>query len=358
MTRRPDARQAEREVVQLCHRGLDVADVHSRVLQTLRRAVPIEAAFFATADPETLLFTHAYAEEPLDAATGPFLANEFGSPDVNKFSALARSSTHVSTLDGATRNDRSSSLRSRDILAPLGLGDELRAALVAGSQCWGYLCLHRGDTPLGFTEKEIALIARLGPHIAQALRHALVMHHITSLGDEAGPGVVVLAEDLTVVAVTAQAEYLLGLMGDTQSPKAPLPLPVYAVAKAVCAVPSRDSTLRGPPGTKIPAADGRWLYVHASRLDGDQESRIAVVIEAIEPRAAVPLLLAAHGLSPREVEVARLVLRGESTRAIVDRLHISKHTVQDHLKSVFNKTGARSRRDLVGQFLASSRTPS
>ncbi len=46
-----------------------------------------------------------------------------------------------------------------------------------------------------------------------------------------------------------------------------------------------------------------------------------------------------------------MVLRGEPTRAIAGALFISPHTVQDHLKSIFDKIGVRSRSELVGRLL-------
>jgi DNA-binding CsgD family transcriptional regulator len=255
-------------------------------------------------------------------------------------------------LDDATGGDRLSSARYRDIMRPLGLGDELRAALVAGSECWGYLCLHRMEHPLGFTPAEVAVLARVGPHIAHALRQAVLHTQPAGVGDVPGPGVVLLADDLSVVAVTPQAEHLLSLIDNGPDANHQLPVAVHAVAAALVAVEAGAATHL--PSTRVPTRTGRLLTVHASRLHGPGEDRIAVVLEPTEVRASAPLMLAAYGLSRREAEVARLVLRGTSTRAIADTLHISRHTVQDHLKAVFDKVGVRSRRDLVGRLLSTA----
>jgi DNA-binding CsgD family transcriptional regulator len=76
---------------------------------------------------------------------------------------------------------------------------------------------------------------------------------------------------------------------------------------------------------------------------------VAVIIERAHPDRLEPLLMAAYGLTAREQEVTTLVLRGRSTTDIAAALVVSPETVQQHLKSVFDKTGVRSRRDLVGQ---------
>ena len=67
--------------------------------------------------------------------------------------------------------------------------------------------------------------------------------------------------------------------------------------------------------------------------------------------------MSAYGLTEREQDVTRLVLQGESTSTIADRLVVSPHTVQQHLKSIFEKTGVHSRRDLVGKVFFSYYEP-
>lgn len=357
MPGRGRAADAEREIIRRCQSGLDVAGLQRELLRALRLLVPVDAAFFATADPGTLLLTGGYAETPLDAATALFLDNEFDGGDVNRFASLATSARHVATLDEATRGDRLSSERSRDIMRPLGLGDELRAALVAGSECWGYLCLHRDDRRLGFTASEAALVARLGPHIAHGLRQATLLHGTGTAMEGSTPGVVLLADDRSALAITPEAEHLLSLIPGGPAPHLPLPVAVYTVAAALLAVENGTAPPGVLPSVRVRAEDGRWLRLHASRLQGPPgEHRIAAVVELADGLDTLPLMLSAHRLTPREVEVARLVLRGAPTSVIADTLHLSRHTVQDHLKAVFDKVGVRTRRELVGVLLATGRS--
>ena len=50
-----------------------------------------------------------------------------------------------------------------------------------------------------------------------------------------------------------------------------------------------------------------------------------------------------HGLTPRELEVLRLVASGKSNRDIATALVISEHTVARHVQNIFSKLGVPSR---------------
>ncbi len=96
----------------------------------------------------------------------------------------------------------------------------------------------------------------------------------------------------------------------------------------------------------------RVLVGNACRSLGDEES---AVLEHEAARVAFERLGAApdlarlatpttgHGLSPRELEVLRLVAAGKSNREIAAALVISEHTVARHVQNIFAKLGLSSR---------------
>jgi ATP/maltotriose-dependent transcriptional regulator MalT len=100
------------------------------------------------------------------------------------------------------------------------------------------------------------------------------------------------------------------------------------------------------------AARTRVLIGQARRTLGDEEAaalELAAAENIFEQLGAAPDLArlasapAAHGLSPRELEVLRLVAAGKSNREIASALVISEHTVARHLQNIFAKLGLSSR---------------
>jgi DNA-binding CsgD family transcriptional regulator len=90
--------------------------------------------------------------------------------------------------------------------------------------------------------------------------------------------------------------------------------------------------------------------IEAAPLEGGADGQIAVTLRSATAGETFDLLCRAYALSRREREVVEALLAGLDTRALTQRLFISRHTVQDHLKSVFEKVGVHSRRELLAKF--------
>jgi DNA-binding NarL/FixJ family response regulator len=88
-------------------------------------------------------------------------------------------------------------------------------------------------------------------------------------------------------------------------------------------------------GAELLVMDGEHLGPYA----GDSE----VVVREIEAFLAAHGGGAPDGLSPREVEVLRLIAAGRTNQEIADRLVISLNTVARHVSNIFAKTGVANR---------------
>ena len=162
--------------------------------------------------------------------------------------------------------------------------------------------------------------------------------------DEPGPGLLVLADDGTIQSANAAAELWLDELGADRTPGALLPLAIRTVAL-------RARTRAGRPDRARPRPDAVGPLAAAARVGARRRRRRA---RGRDPRAGAspelaPLIADAYALTPRERSVTQLVAQGLSTSAIARRLFMSPYTVQDHLKSIFDKLDVSSRGELVAR---------
>jgi DNA-binding CsgD family transcriptional regulator len=340
---------------------LDSFSLKQRFLAELRKAVPFDAAFVAGADPVTNLFTSSYTEEIPASEAMRFLHNELAEADVNKFRELSEERIPVAHLDRATQGERLASPRYREIMRPIGFGDELRAALRVSSMTWGYLCLHREDVPTSFTEAEAAFIAKVGPHMAEALRRAILMERAAAESTTDGPGVCLIAEDWSVMSSTPSADRMLAELAETDSASTSgVPLAVYDVVQRLNYM-THDDRIRGVvPRIRIQTRSRRWIVLHASRMTSPSAGRapVVVVMEPATQADLASLIFAAYAFTPRESEIVTLMLKGAPAKQIASSLKISQYTVNDHIKAIFEKVGVGSRGQLAAELQgAYFRTP-
>jgi NarL family two-component system response regulator YdfI len=106
-----------------------------------------------------------------------------------------------------------------------------------------------------------------------------------------------------------------------------------ALRSGVRGVIPRDSP-EGAIVSAIEAAASGLIVLHPRWIDAALTSRVSVAAQT-------------DALSPREIEVLRLMAEGASNKTIAWRLNISEHTVKFHVNSIFSKMGVTSRTEAV-----------
>ena len=341
------AHDITQSIVKACHSGLPIDRLRAEVLSGLARVLPADAVWWAAVDPATLLFTNTYGVAIPADATGYFVENEFLHDDFNKWSELSRDRVGVRSLSQATGGSLQRSERYRDVFEPLGLGDELRTVLRVQGTTWGLLCLHR-EAGRDYARAEADWIRRLAPHLAEAMRVALLVQGIERSEYDGAPGLIILSPTGEIVGSNPAGDRWMDELGSPSGDRADLPIEVQAVAASLRSLVTVDAP---PPRLRVRTRAGRWVVLHASWMHVADDDAIAVIVEEAMATEVAPVIMLAYGLTERERVVTGLVSSGLSTAEIATELRITADTVQDHLKSIFRKTGAGSRTELVATIL-------
>jgi DNA-binding CsgD family transcriptional regulator len=319
------------------HAVLDLEDddrvLRRAVLDRIRRTVPFDAYAWLLTDPETTVGTAPLADVPGQAQLPHLVTLRYTSG--RRWSTCECGVPYDPVRPGSQFDQ---------FFANLGPYDIVSLVFADRFGCWGFLDLWRKARP--FDEAELAILGLLGQPVTLALRRSVAASFLEPEARVGGPSirsVLLLDHDLSLREQTPEAEDALRCLLPTEQSRQPVPAAAYNVASQLLAVEAGIDA--HPPRARALAAPGRWISLEAARL-GDG---IAVTIGPIEQSERCSLFCRAYGLSARETDVVVRLAEGHDTRAVGEGLHVSRHTVQDHLKSVFDKTGVRSRRELLAR---------
>jgi DNA-binding CsgD family transcriptional regulator len=355
------------DVASLGRRGLPREQYFGEVAARLRRVIDCDATCWHTLDPQTRLMTSEAPQELIDEGvftleTAPqagaaMVASEYFVEDVNTFASLASRRVPVGILGHSTGGHPERSTRYRELLAPAGIPFELRAAFVTRGRCWGAVHIARREHKRDFTTGEADVLARLTVAIAGGIRTSVRFDAARRAHDRTAPGLVILGAANEVELITAPARELLDAMRSSAlTTGESTPAPLIALAAS-----TRRHHAAGADGQRdivaIPTRSG-WITLHASLPDGRADGQVAIVLERTATPQSTALRLEADGVTPREREIATLIAQGRTNPEIAQALVLSPYTVQDHIKSLFEKTGVASRQELVARVFLDDYLPS
>ncbi len=259
----------------------------------------------------------------------------------------------VLSLVGATHGRPAMSLVWRELMVDYDVVDVASLVFADRFGCWGFLDLWRRSPAIPFCAAELLDLASVVAPVTAALRRSqadVLLRRGTSNDERPGPVVLVLSQELEVRAMTPETEHVLRMLVPPSGAASPVPAAAYNVGAQLLATEAGVDP--HPAMTRVHVRDDWWVTLRAARMvasSGHATPDIAVTIEQVAAGERAELFVRAVGLSAREGELVHLLWTGSSTREAAELMVLSPHTVGDHLKSVFAKTGCRSRGELLAR---------
>jgi DNA-binding CsgD family transcriptional regulator len=333
-------------VRELALAGHDLDRFFETATDAISSTIPNHTLTWYVLDPSSNLITSIHGGVDIDVSEEVHW--EYVEDDFLKSGDVVRDPQGVQTFRQATggRPERSPSY---PLMASVGMEDQALVALRSRTgETWATLrlCGQFGRRP--YNDQEVGYLRTLAPHLADGVRRGLLLGSAMDPDLPDPPGLVVLAADWTVESITAGTESWLAQL-PRGSANGDLPAVVLSVGARTQQLTREDRDPADATSARVMTPSGQWLILHGTTINTAAGRRIAVIVEPVQRSRVASLLMAAYGLTARERDVAGFVLRGATTKRISQALFVSPHTVQEHLKSIFEKTGIHSRRELVSK---------
>jgi DNA-binding CsgD family transcriptional regulator len=355
--------------------GLGVDEFRHKVLTLLMSMIPSHSGNFFLGDREAKSinlaspYTIGIKDQALRAFEDyyqyldPFFQRPLNQPGVTLLSEIVNQEKFLQ------------SKYYNEFLKPQGIYHQMTFSLCVGHRLVGVIALFRSSDQSSYDEKEKQKANLMMPYLANGIERALIFEHTarktwileSSLKSHGSPGFFVLDRDMRMVFMNDNA----GLLLDQKDPtfagesvvntrgRIDLPEKLGMVCKQVAATADKRSEKEmehvywaGPEGRPLSAG----INVISGHFLGQKEYFIMVKFGERYGTSSqnTSQIAKQYGLSGREVDVVKQVVKGSSNADIANNLFISIHTVENHLKRIFRKMGVKNRTQLsfkLGEWL-------
>lgn len=358
----PSLSRARERIDAICRSAPDVTTLRIEIVSEFRRQFDFDAYVWLLTDPVTTVGCSPLADVPMVEQL-PALIRWKYLTEVNRWTRLASvAGLRARSLMDTSAGRPERSLIWREMLRDHGIVDVASTVFADRYGCWGFLDLWRWAPRPAFDRDIMRFLAAVAEPITTGLRRCQAITFATTAvatARELGPVVLILDGHLRVLSQTDSSEDWLRILVPPAPGRSPIPASAYNVGAQLLATESKIDL--HPARARVHLADGFWVTVRAARLrgaEGPDGGHIAVTIEEASPVDRLEVFSLAHALSRRERELLTMVATGAGTADLAERLFVTEHTVQDHLKSIFGKTSTHSRRELLSRALGASSGPS
>jgi DNA-binding CsgD family transcriptional regulator len=351
--------RARERIAALCAAALGDRDLRRQALGVLREVIDFGPYAWLLTDPVTTVGTAPLAEVPCITELPALIKAKYATT-VNRWTALRRQACPAGLLNDAADGNLTRSRVWREVMSRHGIGDVASAVFADQYGCWGFLDLWRKDVAGPFDPADAEFIASIAAPLTSALRQCQARTFVEPAAPhryDAGPVVLMLDEDLQITSRTAASQAWLNVLLPPEPDERAIPAGVYNVAAQLLA--AEEGIDDHPAWARTHLTGGFWLTLRAARLSPDDEpavpadrgATLAVTIEEASAAERLDLFSRAFALTAREHELLGLLATGGDTRAMARQMSLSQHTIQDHLKSIFTKTGAHDRVTVLSRAL-------
>ncbi len=200
---------------------------------------------------------------------------------------------------------------------------------------------YRANGARPFRATDVAFAGFIAPRIGEAIGAALRREqHRTDIDvapESGASGIILLNPDRSIrYASPAGAEWLTAIGHHPLETGTDLPVAVWTALAGLRAGRENAIGRISLPGTQV--------TIEAT--PGGEDGSVALVVSAVRA-PDTPAIPSRWQLTPAESRVAGAVIRGATNREAAEELSISEHTVEWHLRHIFEKVGVSSRSQLM-----------